>query len=309
MSNTTNQRQKQQEIIQRHLKDVEELPSLPAVLPKLLEVLDRKDSDAEDVSEVLRMDPALTAKVFRLINSAYYGLRRQINSVREAITYIGFNTVRNLALSAGALQGLSQEVAKRKEDPDFDWYELWEHSIATGIGAHTVGRFLRTPNNDNALAAGILHRLGLIVLHTHFDQLFQKVIEVHEQNDKDLFSTQADVLEFDEQDVGFWLAREWGFPESIASGIGYHERPLEYPAQREDIVIGEIPALVNLGKTLARKAGYDFTLDRKEAVYNSDVLEKVELTHKDMASLKEQFRSDIEDASAFMDMVEDMKDE
>lgn len=308
MSSTSSDKQKQQEIIQRHLKDIDQLPSLPAVVPRLLEILNKPDSNAQDVSEVLRMDPGLTAKVFKLINSAYYGLRRKINSVREAITFIGFNTVRNLALTAGVLDKLSEEMADQPDDVEFDWYEFWKYSIATGIAADTVGRYLRTPNNENAMASGILHRLGLVVLYTHFGQLYEKVLEKHRENNKYLLATQNDILEFNEQDIGFWLARDWSFPESISAGIGYHNRPLEYPDHPDDVVIGEIPSLVNIGKAMARQAGFRFSLDEKEPVFDSDVLARLELSRDNISTLMEQFKDDIEDASAFMELVEEMKE-
>jgi HD-like signal output (HDOD) protein len=297
------------ERFKNELEELESIPSLPAVIPRLISILDKPDTTADEVSNVLQLDPALTAKVFRLINSSYYGLRREINSIREAVSYIGFNTIRNLAITAGVIDRFSEDLSSQEGRIRFNWYKLWKYSIATGIAAETVGRHIRFRNHENAMVSGILHRLGLIVLETHFGEYMDAVVRCQRENPRPLRQVEREVLGFDEQEIGLWLAKSWDFPPSIVGGIGYHERPLELSEDEDNDHVGTIALLVNVGKNMAHKAGYSLSIEQKEPVLSRDVLQALELDQQTMTILMDQFRKDLEDAHVFMDMIDKLEDE
>lgn len=300
------------ETLEEHLDDeldqLDDIPSLPTVIPRLLSTLNEPESDAEDVGEVLQLDPGLTAKVFKMINSSYYGLRREINSIQEAVSYLGFETIRNLALTTGVIERFSEYLSQREGTIRLNWFELWKYSIATGIAAETVGRHLEFSNHENAMASGILHRLGLVVLQSHLDEHMDEIVQEQRRNPGPLIAVERDVLGVDEQHIGLWLTDEWDFPDSIASGIGYHDRPLEFPEDSYDENIRRIPLLVKIGKNMAHKAGHSLQLEREEPVLNPKLLREVGIRQRDMTNLMDQFRQNLDDARVFMEIIEELEE-
>lgn len=290
------------------LDQLEEIPSLPTVIPRLLSTLNEPDSSAEDVGKVLQMDPGLTAKVFKLINSSYYGLRREINSIQEAVSYIGFDTIRNLALTTGVIEQFSKYLSQREGTIRLNWFKLWKYSIASGIAAETVGRHLEFSDHENAMASGILHRLGLVVLQSHFDEYMNEIVEQQRRSPGPLLAIEREILGVDEQQIGLWLTEQWDFPDSIASGIGYHDRPLEFPAESYADNIRKIPLLVNVGKNMAHKAGHSLQIERQEPVLNPKLLGELGIDQREMTALMDQFRENLDNASVFMEIIEELEE-
>jgi putative nucleotidyltransferase with HDIG domain len=211
--------------------EVSEISTLPQVALQVMAVVRDPNTGAADLIKVVEGDPALSARVLRLVNSAAYSLCSKVNNLHQAITYAGFHQVRNLAITAS--------VAKVFRDHEaFGTYKrsmLWRHMISVGVCARLVARRCRLPDFEDAFLAGLLHDIGIILLDQHLHDAFAAVINDLTE-EKTLVEVEQEHLGFDHTQFGERVATKWGFPPRVCAAIRYHHQSLAYLDDGADIV-------------------------------------------------------------------------
>ena len=202
--------------IARNLAD---LPSLPAVVMELLGSIEQQDVDISVLAKKVSHDTALTAKTLRLANSSTYGLQVKVTTLSQAITFLGFQTTRNLIIAA-AVTGCFPEG----QCAGFDDKAFWRHSIATAACAKVLARRMKF-NQDYAFTAGLLHDIGRLVLVTSFPEQYAKVIGVRKERDLELLEAERQVLGVDHVAAGIALAGHWNFSDTMRLAIAHHHDP------------------------------------------------------------------------------------
>ena len=152
------------------MRQLDDLPSLPAVVMELLTCIDQDDVDISVLAKKVSHDQALTAKTLRLANSSTYGLQVKVTTIQQAITFLGFQTTRNLITAAAVTGCFAQGLCKGFDDKAF-----WRHSIATAVCARVLARRMRF-NQDYAFTAGLLHDIGRLVLVTMYPEQYAEAI-------------------------------------------------------------------------------------------------------------------------------------
>jgi putative nucleotidyltransferase with HDIG domain len=201
------------------VRNLDDLPSLPAVVMELLNSIDQDDIDISVLAKKVSHDQALTAKTLRLANSSLYGLQVKVTTIQQAITYLGFQTTRNL-ITAAAVTGCFAEG----HCPGFDHKAFWRHSIATAACAKVLARQMRF-NQDYAFTAGLLHDIGRLVLVACFPNQYSETIAYREAHDCYLLEAERTVLGVDHVDAGLALAEHWNFSDTMRLAIGGHHDP------------------------------------------------------------------------------------
>jgi putative nucleotidyltransferase with HDIG domain len=198
---------------------VQDLPSLPAVVMELLSSIEQEDIDISVLAKKVSYDQALTAKTLRLANSSSYGLQVKVTTIQQAITFLGFQTTRNL-ITAVAITGCfpSGRCA------GFHDKSFWRHSIATAACARALARRMRF-NQDIAFTAGLLHDIGRLVLVTGHPDAYDQVAAWHGQHGGDWQEAERAVLGIDHVDAGVALADHWNFSDTMRQAIAYHHAP------------------------------------------------------------------------------------
>ncbi|MBE9545926.1 MAG: HDOD domain-containing protein [Proteobacteria bacterium] len=201
---------------------IDELPTLPAVIPKLLSLTESDRSNASDVTDVIFRDPALTSKILKVANSAYYGFSQEISNLERAVALLGFNMVKSLALSIGVIHSLPSG----KKSLNFSQEGLWIHSLAVATVMQEFGeRFGKGDDKGHLFIIGLLHDIGKIVLDQFFSELFQQVLEeTHNRGKAELYMAERRVIGFDHGEVGAMLLTRWRFPDMISNPIEFHHQ-------------------------------------------------------------------------------------
>lgn len=199
---------------------IDELPTLPAVVPKLMNLMENCKSDASDITEAVAHDPALTSKILKVANSAYYGFPQKISDLERAVALLGFNIVRSLALSIGIIRSLPVD----KTSPYFTWDGLWMHSTGVATLMREVGkRFGSKGENEYYFVIGLLHDIGKVVQNLFFQESFQQVLEeVQTLDNTVLYEAERRIMGFEHGEVGAMLLERWRFPEPISIPIALH---------------------------------------------------------------------------------------
>ncbi|MFA9217391.1 MAG: HDOD domain-containing protein [Sphingomonadaceae bacterium] len=201
------------------VKNLDDLPSLPAVVMELLNSIDQEEVDISVLAKKVSHDQALTAKTLRLANSSLYGLQVKVTTIQQAITYLGFQTTRNL-ITAAAVTGCFAEGHCK----GFDHKAFWRHSIATAACAKILARQMRF-NQDYAFTAGLLHDIGRLVLVACFPAQYSAALAHRAAHDGYLLDSERTVLGIDHVDAGLALAEHWNFSDTMRLAIGGHHDP------------------------------------------------------------------------------------
>lgn len=208
------------------LKKIRDIPSLPEVVNRIIQLLGKPNTPASQIADLIAYDPGLTSKVLRMVNSAAYGFQRQISSVQHGIMILGFNTVRGLVLSTSIFKML----ASRSRSGGLDQKDLWEHSIATAMGAKVTARFLNVVEADDAFSAGMLHDVGKIVLDLYFPADYAPVVKEAKAKNirphgRRYLMLEKDILGMNHSEIGASLGVKWKLPVAINQVIEFHHTP------------------------------------------------------------------------------------
>jgi putative nucleotidyltransferase with HDIG domain len=198
---------------------VQDLPSLPAVVMELLSSIEQEDIDISVLAKKVSYDQALTAKTLRLANSSTYGLQVKVTTIQQAITFLGFQTTRNLITAAAITGCFPSGRCVGFHDKGF-----WRHSIATAACARALARRMRF-NQDIAFTAGLLHDIGRLVLVTGHPDAYAQVVAWHAQHGGDWQDAEQAILGIDHVDAGVALADHWNFSSTMRQAIAYHHAP------------------------------------------------------------------------------------
>lgn len=202
------------------------LPTIPAVLSKILALVDSEGVNARDLVEVVEHDQALTGKILRLANSAFFGQSRRVATIPRAILLLGFSTVRNLTLGVTVWDTLSTGVAKKRLD------DMWTHAVTVATAVKALAQTLRAADPDEAFAAGLLHDSGRLVLAGRFRQHYWDAFTGDAQT-QPVDAVEQGAFGVDHAEVGGWLFEAWALPPMIVEAVRQHhaaEPPAGLPA-------------------------------------------------------------------------------
>jgi len=204
--------------ITQHLMDLQELPTLPLVVTKIIQTTSDPRSSASDLNNLIMNDQAIAAKVLKLANSAFYGLPGKVTSLNRAVTLLGFNTVRGLALSVSVIESFGGAGRNR----GFDRHGFWEHSLAVAAGAKILATRQNFENKDEAHMAGLFHDIGKIILDQYFFEYFSSAMELARETPMSTSAAETAIMGIDHAEVGAVVAERWHFPAHLVEVIRYH---------------------------------------------------------------------------------------
>jgi len=229
------------------------LPSLPIVFTELRNTLNKPFVSNKAIAEVIKKDQSMMAKILKLSNSALYGKRQNITELSNAITYLGINTIKGIALQISLINMFKK---KSHKIPEFKPTAFWEHSIGTAYLAELLAWELKLPKNENYYIAGLLHDIGkLLIFHIYPDK-FEDIVLEQLTSESHNYEAEQEILGVDHTDIGSYLAETWKFHKEIKNTIGYHHKMLE---SRMDLVV----ATVSIANVFAKNSGLCLPWDKE----------------------------------------------
>lgn len=226
------------ELFQRLFARISEVSSLPAVASRIVRLADDPNTGADDLLGAIRRDPALAMRVMRTVNSSYYALEEKVADLKQGITLLGFNEVRNLALTA-YVAPLFRESEKHGE---YTRGGLWNHMVGVGMVARYIAGIVKTVPPQEAYLAGLLHDLGLVLIDQYLHRPFCRIVDLLTEKNR-LRDIELQLLGFDHAALGQFVTRQWHLPEHLWVSIGSHHAPEKYSGPHRDIV--HVVALAN----------------------------------------------------------------
>lgn len=273
------------------LERVGQLPTLPPVALRILALVEDSKSAVQDLSAVIAKDPALTARVLRLVNSSYYGLPYRVSTVSHAVSLLGFDTVRSLALGLsifGLFEGKGQGRVLNRSD-------LWTHSLISGVAARLLALRVRYTVPEEAFVAGLLHDMGRFILDEYFPNELERVLHVEEQEGLPQREAERRILGFDHAQLGSLLAQRWGLPQGLAQAILGHHQPLQVSSSHETLD----PTLTVI-VALADRLSAEFGGGDEEREIPAPLLEILGIQEGEIEELESQLSAEADRARIFL---------
>lgn len=210
--------------LKRAVQVVGELPSIPSTVSQVMVAVADQSTSADDLRAILEHDPALSARVLRVANSSLYGFRREVETLRHAITLLGFRTVEALVMAASlrdvfAHFGLSEKL-------------LWQHATMAGVVAGRLASYGPIDlERDVAFTAGLLHDIGKVALSNVYRQQYGQVMLKTYNEGIPFTVAEREVFGFDHAVLGAHVADKWRLPPVLVSAIrNHHSHPDDYPS-------------------------------------------------------------------------------
>lgn len=285
----------QESIVER----LEELPTLPTVVYELSKIMNDPMSSTGDVEKVMSNDLSLTAKVLRLVNSAYFSIPGGVSSLSRAIAYIGFDTVNQLVLSSSILEALERTGPQR-----FDTNEFWKHSFGVGMASEVIAKTIGHPTPSDMFTSGLVHDLGKVALFVIEPEAMLSIVK----------KTEAEQISYSEAEerlgipghtqIGQALAKKWSLPQGIEAIIRHHhtqEHAKRGPLAKDTHRNIDIVYLANL---LIHALKFGHSGHSRVSGAPRDVLERLGLhPDRDLKTLVHEIKQALDKGSDFLRLL------
>jgi len=262
--------------IRDFLKKVEKLPTLPGIAMRIIQTANNPKSAADDLSRIILSDISLSAKVLRMVNSAYYGIRNKVSSVKQAIVILGFNTIKSLALSTAIMD----KFATSGVIEGFSRGAFWKHSLGVGLTNRLLARHLiKRDQEEDFFMAGLLHDIGKIILDQYFHEEFLQVLAHMRLTGLSFHRAEIEVNGLSHAEIGGMLVTQWQLPDPLIVSIRFHHAP-ENRAEFQTIV-----AATHFANILVKTKGFGSGGDNDLSGLSESCVMSLALNEEDIGSI------------------------
>lgn len=197
-------------------KEVSDLPTIPAIVSRVISLLDKQESEADEIADLILSDLVLAARVVRVVNSPLYRTSKDITSVKRALLYLGFKSVREMILTSYFVDGF-----KDKEQP-FDIRMFWIHSFSVGAISRRIASMVGYADVEKAYLVGIIHDIGKVFLGHYCRKEYGQMLEGIKNTSYTTYEGEYEFFGTTHSEVGLCLAQRWNFPSSYCDVISHH---------------------------------------------------------------------------------------
>jgi len=210
--------------IRRVVARIDTLPSMPASCMAIMAELQSEEASIRQVADLIAGDLGMAAKILQMVNSAFFGLYRRVNDVKDAVLLLGLDAIKALVLSINVFSAFNP-----RQMPFLDVAALWEHSLATGGYAKQIAACCGQ-GRDQATAAflaGMLHDIGKLILAANFSDAYRRLLEAPPAAAGQRLERERETLGTTHAEIGAYLMGLWGLEPAILTAIAFHHRPLD----------------------------------------------------------------------------------
>ncbi len=206
------------------ISNIDRLPSLPKLYTELITVLKDPDASVQEIGKIIARDVSMTAKILKLVNSAYFGLRRNVADPTEAVKFIGLDAIKSMVLSMKFFSSFDAEKLRA-----FSLENVFNHSTTVGLLCKCMAE--QEGNNrawqSEAFLAGMLHDAGKLIFADNFYESYQQAFNLAREKDLPLWEAEKEIFGVTHGEVGAYLLGLWGASDIIIEAIAFHHRPME----------------------------------------------------------------------------------
>ena len=219
-----------EQLLERVLKSPR-LPSLPTIALEVIELVQQQNVDIKNIADTIKMDPALSSKILKTVNSSFYGQAYSISTISHALVVLGLNSVKTLALGFSLVNNLADQGGE-----GFDHMAYWKRSLFSATASKALALKAGVVQQEEAFLGGLLQDLGMLTMNQTLGGEYGRLIGQSEGSHAKLLELEASELELTHPQVGSKLAESWSLPELLSSAICFHHEPKKAPLNTRQVV-------------------------------------------------------------------------
>jgi putative nucleotidyltransferase with HDIG domain len=258
--------------LHERIAKIKALPSPPKIYHRLVTELQSESTSVKEVADLISTDVALTAKMLQMVNSAFFGLPRRVESPLQAVNLLGLDVVQGLVLTAGVFNQFEGPAV-----PGLSIERIYNHSVAVGTAASRVAKTLDLDRRvaEDSLMAGLLHDVGKLIQLMHFAEDVTAALRLAKETEMSLPEAERQVMGVSHAELGAHLLSLWGLPDSILEAVALHHDPAKSPSR----MIGTL-ATVHLANVVENRGQPDDSTDNdvmldKDYLADLDLLDRI----------------------------------
>lgn len=272
------------------VKKIDSLKPVPQVANKVMSIAKDPNSSMADLSKVIIYDAAVTANLLKVANSAYFGMSGKVNSVHQAIVYMGMSQVIDLVTLASS----SEDLKSAQEGYDLDAGELWKYSISSALIARDLAEKKRAQDSNLIFTAALLKDIGKVILSQHVGDSYEKINTLVAEEGFSFREAEKEVIGIDHAELGGMVAETWKFSQKMVEIIRNHHHPDESLESYLET------AIVYLADTLCLMMGIGGGSDGLAYRFHQDVVKYLGLTERDFQEIMAGFGEKLEEVEALI---------
>jgi putative nucleotidyltransferase with HDIG domain len=248
---------------------ISSFPTLPAMVNRLLRVVNNPEAGSAEIAKIIQYDPALTANVLKAANSAFLGFRSPVNSIPEAAFRLGTRWIYQIAVSSLIYSNLKKPV------PGYELGEekLWKHSLSVALMAESLCAHLRIRDAGTIYTGALLHDIGKIVLGEFLASRFGEIQAIVDERKVPFEKAEEEIMGIDHAELGAMIAESWRFPEIIVDCIRYHHNPDEAPNISDGVDV------VHIADSISLMEGFGYGRDELQYRFSENAAARLRLAN------------------------------
>lgn len=271
-------------VMRSKIEQVTNVATVPHAIERVSALLSSANASAGEVAGEIAKDQVLSAKVLKLVNSGFCGLRKPISTITHAMVLLGFDVVRSLVVSASVFDLFTTSHR--------ELHGLWEHSLGTARAARLIAETLEADKPEEYAVAGLLHDIGKVLIAEHFPEEAARIRTIVEERNCLRSVAEKEVLGVTHADVGLWLLRKWSLPSRLLSPVAHHNN---FHSGRDH---ADRTAVIHLADILCRAKGIGNPGDRVMPAIHPDAWRLLGLEIGDLGPICLELEQEMADEAA-----------
>jgi HD-like signal output (HDOD) protein len=276
------------------INKIKNLPTLPDIVNKVITLVQDENTSARDLCELISYDHAISLRLLRVANSAYYGFLKEVATVQHAIVILGFDEVKRLSLGIAMFNFMK----KTSGATSLIMNEFWSHSVGCSLAATIICKRVGVEFSTTSTAS-LFHDIGKLVLDNLFSREYKIVLEKADAEQISTIDAEKEILGFGHTDVGLWLCSNWKFPPLLTLPVVYHHKVDE--VDQENILQVSI---VHLADILCKKANIGNSGNNTIPYFQEAAKESLRIKEEEMDSIVNELQSEEEKVQAFINSIQ-----
>jgi len=278
------------EEIREQLKTCE-LPPFPELTHKIIALTQDFYADPNDIADLVKMDMSLSASVLKIANSVAYGYSGKVSSITEAINRVGITAMRDLVLSVSL-------VNKFKTLNGIDFRQFWIHSLGVALTSDLISKHAgkRGIAKDHLYTAGLLHKVGILLLAQNFPEGYQQVLDEVKDGETELWELEKNIIGVTHMQASDFVFDNWQFPREVSDVALYYNDPVNAPEDTKDLI-----HIVHIANFACLNQGIGVGIDRFPVSFYDEAWENIGLKVEEIPELLEEVHETTDRAKVILE--------
>ena len=274
---------------------VRSLPTLPDVIHKVLTIMGDETTSANKLGSLISYDQAISSRLLKVANSAYYGFLKEIATVQHAIVILGFKEVKSLTMGIAVFDTMKESSTETSLIQE----EFWMHSMGSALAGQIICKKIGGTDPETTFTVSLLHDIGKLVLDVFFTQEYAGVLKRVGVNGVNMVEAEEEVMGFSHADVGGWLCERWKLPPLLTLPISFHHQ-----VKKVDKNYMQMTSIVHLADILCKRAHIGNSGDNKIPTIQIPAQEHLNVKEDDLDKIVEELKQEEDKAKSFLSAIQ-----